>query len=161
MHIRRVGRMSELDHIVLAAPDLDEAKRSFNDQTGVMPMDGGPHENHGTRNALVSFGDGVYLEIIAPDPEQPLQGTRGERFAEMPDSRLLHWAVRANDLSYVADNAMACGLLPGDVIQMARKQPSGERLEWELMGIGGHKLGGCAPFFIDWLRSPHPADAAP
>jgi len=81
--------MSELDHIVLAAPDLDEAKRSFNDQTGVMPMDGGPHENLGTRNALVSFGDGVYLEIIAPDPEQPPYGQYFEPNSKSPVARFL------------------------------------------------------------------------
>ncbi len=153
--------MYELDHIVLAAPDLDAAKLSFSEQTGVMPIDGGPHEGRGTRNALVSFDNGAYLEIIAPDPEQSLDGTRGESFAQLGESRLLHWAVRVDDLQQVADKAKAAGLTPKDVFQMSRRLPDGTLLEWELMGLGGHDLRGCAPFFIDWLKSPHPSETAP
>jgi catechol 2,3-dioxygenase-like lactoylglutathione lyase family enzyme len=153
--------MNTIDHIVLAAPDLEKAKEAFHAQTGVTPVDGGPHAGGGTRNALASFGNGAYLEIIAPDPAQPLAGTRGERFARMPESQLLHWAIRVEDLNSVADRAIAAGLSPTPVTPMTRDQPDGTRLEWELMGISGHEHGGCVPFFIDWLKSPHPSDAAP
>ncbi|HIA47042.1 MAG TPA: VOC family protein [Candidatus Hydrogenedentes bacterium] len=153
--------MNIIDHIVLATPDLDEAMEAFHAETGVMPIDGGPHAGGGTRNALVSFGHGAYLEIIAPDPKQSISGTRGEQFAQMPRSRLLHWAIRVNDLGGVADRARAAGLSPTAVIPMTRDQPDGTRLKWELMGIGGHEHGGCVPFFIDWLKSLHPSEASP
>jgi hypothetical protein len=153
--------MDIIDHIVLAAPDLDEAKEAFHVETGVMPIDGGPHAGGGTRNALVSFGHGAYLEIIAPDPMQSLSGTRGEQFAQMQASRLLHWAIRVDDLNGVAHRAIAAGFSPTPAFRMTRNQPDGTLLEWELMGIGGHELGGCMPFYIDWLNSPHPSDVAP
>ena len=99
-----IGRLNVLDHIVLAAPDLDEAKDAFDAQTGVMPIDGGPHEGLGTRNALVSFGDGTYLEIIAPDPEQPLQGTRGERLARMSHAVISFEGIHCHQFFVRADS---------------------------------------------------------
>ena len=86
--------MNRFDHIVIAAPDLAQAKLEFEELTGVPPADGGPHIGLGTRNALVSFGADCYLEIIAPDPEQTLVGTFGARLAQLDALTLLHWAVR-------------------------------------------------------------------
>lgn len=157
--------MQQLDHIVVAAPDLELAKTEFANATGVVPADGGPHPGRGTRNALVAFespvGVGSYLEIIAPDPEQTLAGTNGEKFANLPAPELLHWAVRTNDLDSVAEVAKQFGLAPGAVYPMSRATPQGERLNWRLMGVAGHSYGGLLPFYIDWLDCPHPALSAP
>ena len=66
--------MHQLDPLVIAAPDLANAKTTFAAATGCMPADGGAHNGLGTRNALVSFGTSTYLEIIAPDLEQSQEG---------------------------------------------------------------------------------------
>lgn len=153
--------MNHLDHVVLAAPDLDAARAAFLERTGVAPVDGGPHVGLGTRNALVSFGAGCYLEIIAPDPAQSLDGTFGERLAALTEWRLLHWAVRAEGLAAVAARAREAGFEPGATLGMMRELPGGGHLEWELMGIGGHDLGGIVPFYIDWLDCTHPAETSP
>ena len=153
--------MHELDHIVLATRDLDEAKSVFKAQTGVAPVDGGPHVGFGTRNALVSFGGGRYLEIMAPDPAQPLEGTFGEQLAQLTESRLLHWAIRVDDLKAVSWRAKENGFAPGEIRSMARELPGGGRLEWELMGIGGHDHRGFMPFYIDWLDCTHPSETSP
>ena len=94
--------MQRLDHLVIAAPDLDNAKTAFADATGCMPADGGAHNGLGTRNALVSFGTSTYLEIIAPDPEQSLEGNFGGVLAKLPEIVPLHWAVRVTDLERAA-----------------------------------------------------------
>ena len=153
--------MNRLDHVVIAAPDLAQAKREFEELTGVAPADGGPHIGLGTRNALVSFGADCYLEIIAPDPEQTLDGTFGARLVQLDALTLLHWAVRTQELSEVSARAAALGLAPSPIRRTARAAPDGTRLEWELMGIGGHQLGGLMPFYIDWLDCDHPATGAP
>lgn len=152
--------MLQLDHIVLAAPDLAGAKERFQRDTGVAPVDGGPHVGLGTRNALVSFGGGQYLEIIAPDPEQ-VGGDFSAALARLGEPELLHWAVRVEALEDLAQRARGCGFEPGEIRRTSRAQPSGELLVWELMGLVGHGSGGFVPFFIDWLDSPHPADTSP
>lgn len=153
--------MNGLDHVVVAAPDLAMAKREFEELTGVVPADGGQHVGLGTRNALVSFGADCYLEIVAPDPEQTLAETFGARLAQLDTLTLLHWAIRTQNLTEVAARAAELGLAPGPARRTARATPDGTRLEWDLMGVGGHQLGGLMPFYIDWLDCDHPAASAP
>lgn len=153
--------MNRLDHVVIAAPDLAAAKADFEAQTGVAPADGGQHVGLGTRNALVSFGETSYLEIIAPDPEQPQEGNFGAVLGQLDDATVLHWAVRVEGLADVAARAEAAGLAPGPIRRTERAAPDGGRLVWELMGIGGHALGGVVPFYIDWLECVHPALTTP
>ena len=153
--------MNQLDHIIIAAPGLDAAKTDFEARTGTAPVDGGQHVGLGTRNALVSFGANQYLEIIAPDPAQALAGTFGGVLARMPEAQLLHFAIRVSGLAAVAERAQANGFEPGEIRRTTREQPTGERLVWELMRIGGHDLGGFMPFYIDWLECPHPSGTSP
>ncbi len=150
-----------LDHFVLAAPDLEAAKEEFADLTGCLPANGGAHTGLGTHNALCSFGAGAYLEIIAPDPAQNLDGNMGGHLATLPGMTPLHWAVRSTDLPGISERAAAAGFVPGPIRDTAREQPNGEVLNWQLFGIGGHDLGGLFPFFIDWLECPHPAETTP
>jgi len=42
----------------------------FEALTGVTPRYGSAHHGLGTHNALVSLGNGVYIELLAVDPQQ-------------------------------------------------------------------------------------------
>jgi hypothetical protein len=62
---------SVIDHLIFAAPDLDDGIREIEDRFGVRAEGGGQHVGLGTHNKLVALGPSTYPEIIAPDPAQP------------------------------------------------------------------------------------------
>lgn len=77
----RASQRTQIDHIILGAPELESAMTAFEQQTGVRPLHGGLHPNLGTENALVSLGDDFYLEIIAPHPHGHNESDVAKRLA--------------------------------------------------------------------------------
>lgn len=134
----------ELDHLMWGAPTLEagmaEAERLF----GVVPAPGGVHPGVGTQNALLSLGERHYLEIIAPDPNQDLAGTFGERIAGLESCGLITWAAAVSGLAAVAERA--AGMEPHEVRWPADGVPR--------MGISCN--GNCCSWAVivspDWCR---------
>jgi hypothetical protein len=150
--------MAKLDHIMFAAADLNQGISEIADLTGVRAAIGGTHPGNGTRNALLSLGADQYLEIIAPDPEQELQGTLGEELIQHGGSGVRSWAVASDDLASVAAVGRDQGLGVRPIVDMNRTTPAGVRLDWQICFLFGNSL---LPFFIDWKKSPHPAQNTP
>jgi len=86
--------LERVDHLVYAAPDLNAACAEIERRLGVAPSPGGQHIGRGTRNALVAIGPRSYLEIIAPDPDQPRpNGPRWFNIDSIETPRLVAWEV--------------------------------------------------------------------
>jgi hypothetical protein len=60
-----------LDHLVVSARTLDEGSQYVADALGVAPSGGGSHPLMRTSNRLLNLWGGVYLEVIAIDPNAP------------------------------------------------------------------------------------------
>lgn len=145
-----------LDHIVWAVPDLAAAVRDFTARTGVEPSPGGQHLGLGTRNSLVGLTDGAYLEIIGPDPDQPVPPHRRPFGIDgRAGPRVAGWAVRVHDIEQRVARARASGHDPGDILDMQRRPPDGTVLRWRLTPLPLDLQ--IIPFLIDWGDSPHPA----
>ena len=149
--------MTQLDHIMYACPDLQAGIDEIYALTGVMPVLGGSHPGVGTRNALLSLDNHQYLEIIAPDPAQDLEGTTGQLLLDHGGTGIRSWAIACDSLTHVQTLAAARNIGARDIIDMSRTTPDGIRLAWQLLFLTDPHM----PFFIDWLQSPHPALSTP
>lgn len=151
-----------IDHLVYAVPDLPAGMDAIEALTGVRPAPGGKHQGRGTHNALLSLGDGQYLEVIAPDPEQRVDpGVRAFGLDRPGPPRLVTWAMRSQAIDAQAEAARARGYDPGEVQAMSRDLPGGGRLAWRLTRAKDPAGDGLIPFLIDWGESEHPSRTSP
>lgn len=139
-----------------AASDLESGMDRIEQLLGVRPEPGGHHAGAGTQNALLGLGDEIYLEVIAPDPEQALGGTLGASLARMKNPAIRTWAVAVDGNEGLPNQLQSLGLTCQKT-SMSRLRPDGVMLQWQIMFPGGHTFGPAMPFFIDWQQSPHPA----
>eukprot|EP00538_Stauroneis_constricta_P011833 CAMPEP_0119550350 /NCGR_PEP_ID=MMETSP1352-20130426/3873_1 /TAXON_ID=265584 /ORGANISM="Stauroneis constricta, Strain CCMP1120" /LENGTH=364 /DNA_ID=CAMNT_0007596161 /DNA_START=139 /DNA_END=1233 /DNA_ORIENTATION=- len=152
-----------LDHIVLAAPDLQEAMKEFENMTGIKPSVVGSLRGLGTKSARVGLDNNAYIEIIAPDPKN--SGPIGASLAsELEEGTLVpyHFAIRSSDIEDMKDDYVPneLGWQP-DHISMFGASPDGTPKKWEMLYMYGHKCGGCVPFYIDWGECDHPTASIP
>lgn len=153
-----------IDHLVLAAPDLDAAAAVLRADWGVDLVVGGAHDGLGTCNRLTGLGSGAYLEVIGPDPDQPSPAApRPFGVDDLDRPRLVAWCARpSRSLDEVIEACAQAGAHLGPASPMSRTRPDGVRLAWRLtFPVVGAPLHGTIPFLIDWLGSPHPAATLP
>lgn len=154
---------SRLDHLVVAATDLASGTAWLEARLGVPLSPGGAHPRMGTHNRVLRLGDGVYLELIAIDPDAPPPGwprwfgldepALAARLAERP--RLVAWAVNTDDL----DAATAASPFPhGPIHEMTRGD-----LVWRITIPDDGRVveGGAVPTLIEWPQGVHPTNRMP
>jgi hypothetical protein len=157
-------QMSAIDHLVIAGGDLALLSAWFARESGVEPVAGGAHPGMGTRNALVSLGERCYLELIAPDPDQPEPG-RPRPFGVddlAPGSHhLATFALAVGDLDEAVGRLAGIPVDLGRVLVMSRTRPDGVELAWRMTESVHPDHGGALPFLIEWGDTPHPSAGAP
>jgi len=145
----------ELDHVLLATPDLDVATGALRDRWGVVAVGGGVHPAWGTGNRIVPVGD-AYLELVAVvDDDIAVGSAFGQWVAAAARSVLLQplgWAVRASSIDAVARRNNL------SVEAGSRTTPDGRILRWRTAGVAQAMTQPCLPFFIEWSAgTPHPS----
>jgi hypothetical protein len=122
------------DHIVIAVHDLDEAIRDYT-AAGFTVTPGGEHKGGASHNALVTFEDGAYFEIIAfhnngegHRTHWPATLQKGEGFVD--------YALRTDDLQAEVRALRAAGLDYSDPVDGGRFRPDGQRIDWQTIHYG-------------------------
>jgi hypothetical protein len=150
--------ISRVDHLVYATSDLNRGVDEIEKLLGVRATAGGQHPGRGTRNALLALGPTAYLEIIAPDPEQPPpKDPRPFGLDTLKASRLVTWCVTDRDLKQFRAEAVRKDVPLGEVKSGSRRRPDGVELLWQFTDPLAMVADGIVPFFINWGDSPHPA----
>jgi hypothetical protein len=150
---------ANLDHLVFGAADLAAGVAAVAERTGVSPQPGGRHPGFGTHNALTGLGGRAYLEVIAPDPEQPTTSPMRTSLDALTTPALITWAVASHDLTADAERMAAAGIELEAPIDMER--PAGDVvLRWQVRRPVDAR-DGVVPFLIDWGDSPHPTTSLP
>jgi hypothetical protein len=162
-----------IDHFVWVVPKLEEGIAEFESLTGVKPAIGGKHLGFGTHNALVSLGEGIYLEILAKDPSQPESKEAKFLGVDKEEMRLATWCARPaspeKTLEVIGMSATKAFYSIGEIQDMSRTNTEGQTLRWRLASTNhsrGHVLlpySGLLPFLVDWTPNelPHPSETAP
>jgi hypothetical protein len=150
--------LAQVDHVMLGIDDLERGIAQFENLTGVRPVFGGKHPG-GTHNALVSLGEGTYLEILAVQPGV----APPEEYAGLEQLHTLMpigWAVSSKDSAQLRNRLTAAGLAITEPSPGSRATPAGATLSWQTFGLGEGFAE--APFFIVWSpRSAHPSTTSP
>lgn len=134
-----------IDHIVIAVRNLDAASGDYR-RLGFTVTPGGEHTGGATHNALISFGDGSYFELIAfkePDREQDHKWwaklARGEGTVD--------FALLSDDLATDAERLRAAGVTVTGPIDGGRQRPDGQRIAWRSITLAADETP--LPFAIE------------
>jgi hypothetical protein len=153
--------LARVDHLVYATPDLTTGIERLETLLGVRATPGGQHPGRGTRNALIALGPRTYIEIIGPDPEQPVPAEpRPFGIDTLSAPRLVTWAANETDLPQLSKLATQAGITLGELAAGSRRRPDGVLLTWKYTNPRTTVADGIVPFFIDWGKTPHPAESA-
>lgn len=142
-----------LDHITVVSADLAAGVRHVENALGVIVPAGGAHVQMSTHNCLMRLGPGLFLEIVAPDPDAPAPGRPRWFGLDRPGStRLATWVVGVTDL----DAALTRYPVAGRAESITRGT-----LNWRISvpPDGSLPMDGAFPTLIEWPPGPHPAEA--
>jgi len=148
------------DHVIVGWRDLDEGIAYLEKLSGYRAALGGSHPGKGTRNALLKMGERSYLEILAPDPEQPHLAWHQE-ILSLNEPLLVGWAVAVQKIEGYAERLRAKDVACVGPTAGSRTKPDGQELKFKTL-MREDDNSGILPFYIEWAEnSPHPASNAP
>ncbi len=145
-----MGADLKIDHATVCGSKLDEMRKALTSATGVPTEYGGPHSNHATEMALVSFPDGSYLEVMGiqakADPAAVAMHV-WSRFLQN-NAGPCAFALHVTDIAREVKDLSAAGTKAGAIESAGRTRPDGRKLEWQTANVGPGNRGSLFPFLI-------------
>jgi len=137
-----------IDHVVILADDLDRAVEQYT-RLGFTVTPGGRHARF-THNALITFQDGSYIELIAfyEHPEPGSSDTHRWHKHLATGGGLVDFALAAPNLNTVIADADTRGARYGGPHPGRRTRPDEVQLEWQTAQAEGENTG-ALPFLIE------------
>lgn len=164
-----------IDHLVIAAPDLDTGAEYVADALGIAPHSGGAHPGMGTHNRVLGMFGQMYLEVIAIDPSAPAPqrprwfalDTKAMQQRLRDGPFLAHWAARVErptDLSrwqaqYPDRIAPPVPMTRGALQWRLTVPDDGSLPAWR--GEAASAGDGVFPTLIQWDVADHPGVSLP
>lgn len=125
---------SQIDHLVIAVPDIEAAATELEERIGLRATGGGRHEGMGTRNRIAWLADGAYLELIAVEEHDAALrwpvGAAAAGALATSGAGLACYALVENDLDARVAELQAAGSSIGPAVPGSRRRPDGELVEW-------------------------------
>jgi len=149
----------EIDHVLIAVPDLTEGARRMESTYGLRAVEGGRHPGVGTGNMIVPLG-ASYLELIAVVDPSEASETAARIARTLEEGRMfVTWAARTDRLAELRAQLRNSGIELGEPHDGARTRPDGVTLRWRTLTLAPPDEAGVLPFLIEWRVPPeqHPA----
>jgi catechol 2,3-dioxygenase-like lactoylglutathione lyase family enzyme len=139
-----------IDHVTIAGEHLETMRKAFAAETGVTPEYGGPHSNHATEMALVSFPDGSYLELMGIQPKPDPKAVDMHVWSKFLRNNAgpCAFAIRIPDVAAEVARLKSAGVPVGIAERSGRTRPDGVKLDWETATVGPGARGSLFPFLI-------------
>ncbi|MEO0363704.1 MAG: VOC family protein [Pseudomonadota bacterium] len=156
--------MLKLDHVTVIAPTLGEGVAHVERRLDLTIPFGTRHDYMGTHNHRLQLGGGVYLEIVALDPDGVAPARPRWFGLDDRDRVRADWTVGRRLRGWVAaveDIAAAVAAHPavfGDVVALPPDDPA---FAFSIPADGSLPLGGAAPSLIDHRGDPTSMDEIP
>lgn len=134
------------DHIVIAVNDLEQTIGDYT-AAGFTVTPGGEHKHGVSHNALVTFQDGSYFELIAFRNGGEGHGTHWPITLRKGEG-VVDYALRTNDLGQELRDLRGSGLDYSDPKDGGRFRPDGQRVDWQTIRYGeGSTVPSRLPFY--------------
>jgi len=139
----------KVDHVTAAGSSLKQLQSNLL-AIGIETVYGGPHSNGATEMALVSFPDGSYLELMAPQANANRQTLERQPWTKfmLGDAGPCAWAVREKNVEAEVQRLRAAGVMVAAPVRNGRQRPDGVHLDWETAQVGTDISGTFFPFLI-------------
>ncbi len=137
---------SAIDHVVVAVHDLDQAIEDYT-SLGFTVSNGGDHAHRGSHNALITFDDGSYIELIAFKHEPPVKDNTWWDLLQIGEG-LVDFALICGDLRAELEHLKSHDFEITGPMEGGRLRTDGIRIAWRVarLNTGGSER---LPFLID------------